>query len=34
VEIYDGDELATTVKFTIKGGKLAAKDSDNESSDE
>ncbi len=34
VEIYDGDELATTVKFTIKGGKPAAKDSDDESSDE
>ena len=34
VEIYDGDDLATTVEFTIKGGKSEAKDSDDESSEE
>lgn len=37
VEIYSGDELATTVKFTIKTGKSAEKsgdESDEASSDE
>jgi hypothetical protein len=28
VEIYNGDELATTVKFAIKGGKSEKKDSE------
>jgi hypothetical protein len=33
VEIYVGDELATTTTFTIKAGK-SAEDSEDESSDE
>jgi hypothetical protein len=32
VDIYNGDELATSVKFTIKAGK--AQDAENESSDD
>jgi len=34
VAIYNGDEVGTTVKFTIKGGKVSAKSDEEESSDD
>ena len=34
VAIYNGDEVGTTVKFTIKGGKVSAKSDEDESSDD
>jgi len=34
VDIYNGDDVGTTVKFTIKGGKAPAKSDEDESSEE